>query len=55
MLNQFLFGIYPYIVAAVFLFGSLARFERVIGQRRRAGGTGDNTTHDTHSTKAGRR
>jgi nitrate reductase gamma subunit len=28
MLNQFLFGIYPYIAAAVFLFGSLARFER---------------------------
>ena len=26
--NQFLFGIYPYIAAAVFLFGSLARFER---------------------------
>lgn len=28
MLNQFLFGIYPYIAAAVFLFGSFARFER---------------------------
>src|ERR1700712_203790 len=28
MLNQFLFGIYPYIAAAIFLFGSLARFER---------------------------
>jgi len=27
-LNQFLFGIYPYIAASVFLFGSLARFER---------------------------
>jgi nitrate reductase gamma subunit len=27
-LNQFFFGIYPYIAAAVFLFGSLARFER---------------------------
>ena len=27
-LNQFLFGIYPYIALAVFLFGSLARFER---------------------------
>jgi len=27
-LNQFLFGIYPYIAAAVFLLGSLARFER---------------------------
>ncbi|MBN3757721.1 respiratory nitrate reductase subunit gamma [Paraburkholderia sp. Tr-20389] len=26
--NQFLFGIYPYIAAAIFLFGSLARFER---------------------------
>ncbi len=26
-LNQFLFGIYPYIAAAVFLLGSLARFE----------------------------
>jgi nitrate reductase gamma subunit len=28
MLNQFVFGIYPYIAAAIFLFGSLARFER---------------------------
>lgn len=28
MFNQFLFGIYPYIAAAIFLFGSLARFER---------------------------
>jgi nitrate reductase gamma subunit len=28
MLNQFLFGIYPYIAAAIFLFGSLVRFER---------------------------
>ena len=27
-LHQFLFGIYPYIAAAVFLLGSLARFER---------------------------
>jgi nitrate reductase gamma subunit len=27
-LHQFLFGIYPYIALAVFLFGSLARFER---------------------------
>ncbi|MGV2287632.1 respiratory nitrate reductase subunit gamma [Trinickia sp. YCB016] len=27
-LNQFFFGIYPYIAAAIFLFGSLARFER---------------------------
>jgi len=27
-LNQFVFGIYPYIAAAIFLFGSLARFER---------------------------
>ena len=26
--SQFLFGIYPYIAAAIFLFGSLARFER---------------------------
>jgi len=26
--NQFLFGIYPYIAAAIFLFGSLVRFER---------------------------
>lgn len=26
--NQFLFGIYPYIAAGIFLFGSLARFER---------------------------
>ncbi len=26
--HQFLFGIYPYIAAALFLFGSLARFER---------------------------
>ncbi|WP_296661997.1 respiratory nitrate reductase subunit gamma [Paraburkholderia sp.] len=26
--NQFLFGIYPYIALAIFLFGSLARFER---------------------------
>jgi nitrate reductase gamma subunit len=26
--NQFLFGIYPYIAASIFLFGSLARFER---------------------------
>ncbi|CAB3784733.1 Respiratory nitrate reductase 1 gamma chain [Paraburkholderia caffeinitolerans] len=28
MFNQFLFGIYPYIAASIFLFGSLARFER---------------------------
>jgi len=27
-LNQFLFGIYPYIAAAVFLLGSLIRFDR---------------------------
>ncbi|KVQ08484.1 nitrate reductase [Burkholderia ubonensis] len=27
-LNTFLFGIYPYLAAALFLFGSLARFER---------------------------
>ncbi len=27
-LHQFIFGIYPYIAAAIFLFGSLARFER---------------------------
>jgi len=27
-INQLLFGIYPYIAASVFLFGSLARFER---------------------------
>ena len=27
-LNQFLFGIYPYIALTVFLLGSLARFER---------------------------
>jgi nitrate reductase gamma subunit len=27
-LNQFLFGIYPYIALSVFLFGSLVRFER---------------------------
>ncbi|MDE2597986.1 MAG: respiratory nitrate reductase subunit gamma, partial [Rhodocyclaceae bacterium] len=27
-LHQFLFGIYPYIALAIFLFGSLARFER---------------------------
>ncbi|MFC5430645.1 respiratory nitrate reductase subunit gamma [Paraburkholderia denitrificans] len=27
-INQFLFGIYPYIALAIFLFGSLARFER---------------------------
>lgn len=26
--NQFLFGIYPYIAAGIFLFGSLTRFER---------------------------
>lgn len=26
--NQFLFGIYPYIAISIFLFGSLARFER---------------------------
>ena len=26
-LNQFLFGIYPYIALTVFLLGSLARFE----------------------------
>jgi nitrate reductase gamma subunit len=26
--NQFLFGTYPYIALAIFLFGSLARFER---------------------------
>ncbi|AZG14155.1 respiratory nitrate reductase subunit gamma [Cupriavidus pauculus] len=28
LVHQFLFGIYPYIAAAIFLFGSLARFER---------------------------
>lgn len=28
MLHQFLFGIYPYIAFAIFLLGSLARFER---------------------------
>ncbi|WP_454766152.1 respiratory nitrate reductase subunit gamma [Cupriavidus campinensis] len=28
LVHQFLFGIYPYIAAALFLFGSLARFER---------------------------
>ena len=27
-LNQFFFGIYPYIALTVFLLGSLARFER---------------------------
>lgn len=27
-LHQFLFGIYPYIAAVIFLFGSLVRFER---------------------------
>ena len=27
-LHQFLYGIYPYIALAIFLFGSLARFER---------------------------
>ncbi len=27
-LHQFIFGIYPYIALAIFLFGSLARFER---------------------------
>jgi nitrate reductase gamma subunit len=27
-LNTFLFGIYPYVAAALFLFGSLARYER---------------------------
>lgn len=27
-LNQILFGIYPYVVAAIFLLGSLVRFER---------------------------
>lgn len=27
-LNQFVYGIYPYIALAIFLFGSLARFER---------------------------
>ncbi|QNM95152.1 respiratory nitrate reductase subunit gamma [Chitinimonas koreensis] len=27
-LHQFVFGIYPYIALAIFLFGSLARFER---------------------------
>ncbi|ABN82650.1 respiratory nitrate reductase, gamma subunit [Burkholderia pseudomallei] len=27
-LNTFVYGIYPYIAAAIFLFGSLARFER---------------------------
>ena len=26
--NQFFFGIYPYICLAVFLFGSLVRFDR---------------------------
>lgn len=28
LINQFFFGIYPYIALAIFLFGSLARFER---------------------------
>ncbi|WP_321795465.1 respiratory nitrate reductase subunit gamma [Caballeronia sp. J97] len=28
MLNSFVFGIYPYIAACIFLFGSLMRFER---------------------------
>lgn len=28
MINQFLFGIYPYIALSIFLFGSLVRFER---------------------------
>ena len=28
LVHQFLFGTYPYIAAAIFLFGSLARFER---------------------------
>ncbi|AQH04748.1 respiratory nitrate reductase subunit gamma (plasmid) [Burkholderia sp. KK1] len=28
MFNSFLFGIYPYIAASIFLFGSLVRFER---------------------------
>ena len=28
LVHQFIFGIYPYIAAAIFLFGSLARFER---------------------------
>ena len=28
LLNQFFFGIYPYIALAIFLFGSLVRFER---------------------------
>lgn len=28
LIHQFLFGIYPYIALAIFLFGSLARFER---------------------------
>ena len=28
LVHQFLFGIYPYVAAAIFLFGSLARFER---------------------------
>jgi nitrate reductase gamma subunit len=28
LVHQFFFGIYPYIAAAIFLFGSLARFER---------------------------
>ena len=27
-MNTFLFGIYPYIAACIFLFGSLMRFER---------------------------
>ena len=27
-LHQFIYGIYPYIALAIFLFGSLARFER---------------------------
>ncbi|MET5115361.1 respiratory nitrate reductase subunit gamma, partial [Burkholderia pseudomallei] len=27
-LNTFVYGIYPYIAAAIVLFGSLARFER---------------------------
>ena len=28
MFNAFVFGIYPYIAASIFLFGSLVRFER---------------------------
>ncbi|MFM0326824.1 respiratory nitrate reductase subunit gamma [Caballeronia glebae] len=28
MINSFVFGIYPYIAASIFLFGSLVRFER---------------------------